>query len=165
MADFSKLLVLVVDDNEPMQKIVHTILEAFGVTRVIYAIDGDQAVGILETEPVDIVICDENMPNMTGSEFCRAVRTSATVANPYLPIIMLTAYASRSNVIKSRDAGATEFCAKPVSIQALFSRIAAVIDRPRSFVRAKEFVGPDRRRHTQPAGKGMNRRECDAIAS
>ncbi|MEE2525819.1 response regulator [Hyphobacterium sp. HN65] len=160
MADFSKLFVLVVDDNEPMQRIVHTILEAFGVTRVIYATDADQAVGILETEPVDIVICDEIMPNMTGSEFCRAVRTSDKI-NPHLPIIILTAFANRNNVIKARDAGATEFCAKPVSIQTLFNRIAAVIDRPRPFVRATSFVGPDRRRSLGPTSNGLTRRESD----
>lgn len=161
MADLSKLMVLVVDDNEHMQKVVLAILQAFGVTRVLFADDGAQGVSMLETEPVDIVICDENMPNMTGSEFCKVVRASTEVTNPYVPIIMLTAHANRTNVIQTRDAGATEFCAKPVSTQALYSRIATVINSPRQFVRAKGFTGPDRRRHKQSEGMGLNRRETD----
>ena len=59
---------------------------------------------------------------------------------------MLTGYTDRLRVFHARDAGVTEFMAKPISPKSLYARISAVIDRPRPFVRAEDYFGPDRRR-------------------
>jgi len=64
-----------------------------------------------------------------------------------VPIIMVTAYREKEHVFKARDAGVTEYVIKPVSPKSLFSRIEAVIERPRRFVKVGKFFGPDRRRH------------------
>ena len=59
---------------------------------------------------------------------------------------MITAFREREHIFKVRDAGVTEYAVKPVSPKSLFSRIDAVIERPRQFIRVGEFFSPDRRR-------------------
>ncbi|MBU6298344.1 MAG: response regulator, partial [Alphaproteobacteria bacterium] len=93
--------------------------------------------------------------------FTREVRTSAQSPNPYVPIIMVTGHTERHRVETARDAGVTEFLAKPITAQNLFLRIAEIVERPRSFVRCNGYFGPDRRRHADETYKGPWRRRCD----
>ena len=53
-------------------------------------------------------------------------------------------------MIEARDSGVTEIIAKPVSLRSLYSRIVAVIERPRPFIRTPDYFGPDRRRRQIP---------------
>jgi predicted metal-binding transcription factor (methanogenesis marker protein 9) len=68
-----------------------------------------------------------------------------------------TAYAEKSRVEAARDAGVTEFCAKPVTAVELYRKVCSVINSPRSFVRTKMYFGPDRRRRSK-AFSGEERR-------
>jgi DNA-binding response OmpR family regulator len=72
---------------------------------------------------------------------------------------MLTAHSDKTRVEAARDAGASEFCAKPVTAAELLRKVGAVIDRPRPFVRTDSYFGPDRRRRDDPAYKGEERRK------
>jgi DNA-binding response OmpR family regulator len=65
-------------------------------------------------------------------------------------------------VVEARDAGVTEFIAKPLSARTLLNRLNAVIYHPRAFVRTPSYFGPDRRRRADPAHKGPWRRFDDA---
>ncbi len=89
------------------------------------------------------------MQPLTGIELTKRIRTSPDSTNVFVPIIMITAFREREHVFKARDAGVTEYVVKPVSPKSLFSRIDAVIERPRQFVRVGEFFGPDRRRQNK----------------
>jgi DNA-binding response OmpR family regulator len=64
-----------------------------------------------------------------------------------VPIIMITGHTERYRVEAARDAGVTEFLAKPVTAHNLFARITEILERPRAFVRCDRYFGPDRRRH------------------
>ena len=81
-----------------------------------------------------------------GIELTREIRNAADSANRFVPIVMVSGYAQRGRVLTARDAGVNEFVVKPITATALFSRIRAVIEKPRPFVRTKTFFGPDRRR-------------------
>jgi DNA-binding response OmpR family regulator len=107
---------------------------------------------------VDIIITDYQMELLDGTDFTRLVRTASDSPNPYVPIIMLTAYSERSRVLAARDAGITEFCSKPVTPTELYRKVTAVINHPRPFVRSPTYVGPDRRRHMVAGYKGDERR-------
>jgi DNA-binding response OmpR family regulator len=72
---------------------------------------------------------------------------------------MLTSHSERTKVEAARDAGVSEFCAKPVTAAELLRKIAAVIDHPRSFIRSDDYVGPDRRRRDDPEFRGPERRK------
>ena len=68
-----------------------------------------------------------------------------------MPVIMLSSpFRTRCGVEAARDAGATEFCAKPVTAQEMMRKLAAIIDKPRAFVRSAAYQGPDRRRRRDP---------------
>jgi DNA-binding response OmpR family regulator len=98
---------------------------------------------------------------LDGVEFTRMVRNAPDSRNPYLPIIMMTGHSERYRVMDARDAGVTEFVAKPLTAKAVLERIHAVIYRPRPFVRTAEYFGPDRRRKDDPGFAGPWRRSTD----
>ncbi len=142
-----------------MRAIVCELLRAFGVREITEADSGAEALRKATLSEPDIVICDYAM-ELDGFTFTRQVRRGLTKLDPMLPVILMTGHTEPSRVIAARDAGITEFLAKPLSAETLFSRIAAVIDRPRPFTHAPDYVGPDRRRHAENYS-GFRRRACD----
>lgn len=155
----AKLKVLVVDDNLHMTSIVKTILRAFEVKDLFEAVDADDAIALLRTQPVDLIIMDYAMEPMDGCQLTRLIRSADDSKHQFAPIIMLTAYAERSKVEAARDAGVTEFCAKPVTAMQLYRKVCTVINAPRSFIRTQVYFGPDRRRRNDDSYGGEERRE------
>lgn len=163
--DYSSLSVLLVDDSLYMRRIARMLLGGFGIRDIEEADDGATALQLFEQWSPDIVITDWVMPVYDGLELTRAIRGSSSNSSPYTPIIMMSGYCERSRVITARDAGVTEFLAKPMSARDLYQRIDNCIDNPRQFVRTKSFFGPDRRRFTFPnyAGKLQSGSDAEAI--
>ncbi len=153
-----QLHVLVVEDAVHMQTLIKAILHGLGVGEVSLASDGAEGLQILRTRPVDIVFCDIKMDVLDGLEMVRMIRTAKDSPNPHVPIIMLTGRTTMADVVASRNAGATEFLAKPVTAEAIYSRIAYVIEHPRQFVKTKDYCGPDRRRRINEMYFGEERR-------
>ncbi|MBL6939105.1 MAG: response regulator [Alphaproteobacteria bacterium] len=162
---FERLRVLVVDDNPHMRKLVITILQAFGVVHIFEACDGDKAWSAVREANPDVVILDWMMAGLNGLEVAQLIRTSPQTPNPFVPVIMLTGYTTVDKVRAARDAGINEFLAKPVSVKAVMSRLAAVIEQPRPYVRTKSYFGPCRRRRGQDEYKGPERRVLAAEPS
>ena len=155
-----RLKVLVVDDNHHMINIIKTILRGFEVKDFYDADNAADAFQVIRSSPVDLVVTDFAMDPVNGCEFTRRVRTSEESPNHFVPIIMLTAYAEKSKVEQARDAGVTEFCAKPVTATELYRKVCAVINTPRSFIRTSVYFGPDRRRRRDDTYRGKERREA-----
>lgn len=155
---FDRLKVLVVDDNQHMRKLVVALLNAFGATLISEAADGPRALALAREANPDVIILDWMMDGMTGVEVAKTIRMSPTSPNPYVPIIMLTGHTSADCVQQARDAGVNEFLAKPVSVKAILSRLTAVIEHPRPFVRTSVYFGPCRRRRNTDEYKGPERR-------
>ncbi len=147
--NLSKLRVLIVDDSKNMRMLVKTVLNALGVQIVREANDGQMGLQELRSGPIDIAIVDWVMEPMDGLEFVRQVRTADDSPNPFLPIIMMTGHTERHRIFKARDAGVTEFLAKPITAKTLLLRMTNIIEHPRPFVRAKGYFGPDRRRRNE----------------
>jgi len=141
---------LIVEDNKFMQTVVRRVLSTLGAEDIQECADGADALKIMKTFPADIIITDWAMEPIDGIELTRSIRTASDSPNPYIPIIMLTAYSEMNRIVEARDAGVNEFVIKPISVNTLFSRIQAVIDKPRSFIRINNFFGPDRRRKDMP---------------
>jgi DNA-binding response OmpR family regulator len=106
----------------------------------------------------DIVITDWSMPIFDGLELAQMIRQPESKGNPYAPIIMLTGHSEKRRVTVARDAGVTEFLAKPISAKGLYQRILNVVANPRPFIKTKTYFGPDRRRNTANAYIGPERR-------
>ncbi len=154
-----RVKVLVVDDNLHMTKVIRAMLRGFGIDKVFTTRDVEEAIKVIQEERPDLLITDYHMRPVDGAEFVHRVRTSRESANPYIPVIMLTAYSERRVVESSRDSGITEFCAKPVTPSELFRKIASVVNAPRSFVRTSVYFGPDRRRRKVAEYGGSERRD------
>jgi CheY-like chemotaxis protein len=164
MSPLRKLAVLVLEDNANMAHIVKTILRTFGVIHIYEASDVGEAFALVRQYAVDVAFVDYNLGFMDGLDFVRMIRTAPDTPNPYLPIVMLTAYSETHRVMQARDAGVTEFCVKPVTAIEVYRKMVEVIDHPRPFVRTGNFFGPDRRRRSEDEEpyKGPERRSLKA---
>jgi two-component system chemotaxis response regulator CheY len=147
-----------VDDNVHMLNIVKTILRGFGAVHVFEAKSPEEAIYRLRNDLIDIVVLDYLMGDQDGIAFLTKLRHETDSPSPFVPVIMLTAHSERARVEAARDAGVTEFCAKPVTAAEMIRKVAAVIDRPRHFVRSETYFGPDRRRRADPRYRGPERR-------
>src|SRR2546423_87136 len=94
----------------------------------------------------------------------RHIRSSPDSPDPFAPIVMLSGHTEKARVMQARDAGITEFMAKPVSARSLYARIVSIIENPRPFVRTKDYFGPDRRRQMLPF-EGPERRQAGDTAA
>ncbi len=157
--DFNKLRFLVIDDNAHMRRILRTLLHGFGAREVYEAEDGAAGLEAFTHNIPDIVITDWAMPIFDGLELTQMIRQPGANANPYVPIIMLTGHSEKKRVVAARDSGITEFLAKPISANALYQRILNVVVNPRSFIKTKNYFGPDRRRLVNPNYVGPERRK------
>lgn len=144
--DFSALDVLIVEDHAPMRRILKSVLEQFGITKVREAADGAAAISLFAAYRPDLMITDYRMDPMDGVELTRSIRDGETPLSPFMPIIMVSAYSELERIFMARDAGINEFLAKPISAKLLYYRIRTVVEKPRQFVRTGDFFGPDRRR-------------------
>ncbi len=155
---FDRLKVLVVDDNPHMRKLVVTILQAFGVIQIYEADNGDRAWTILRESNPDVLVLDWVMEGMSGLDLIQMIRSNPASPNPFVPVVMLTGYTSLDHVRQARDAGVNEFIAKPVSVKTMMSRLVAVIEHPRPYVRTNGYFGPCRRRRGAEEYRGPERR-------
>lgn len=158
---YEHLKALVVEDNPHMRALLRALLLGMGIGEAFEAADGQQAFGLLRRHKPDFVLTDLTMTPMDGIAFTRDLRTAANSPDPFLPVIMISGHTERARVTAARDAGVTEFLAKPVTARNLFLRIAEIVERPRPFVRCGEYFGPDRRRHNDAFYNGPWRREED----
>ncbi len=158
MASLERLKILIVDDNQYMINVVKTILRCFGAKDLHEATNAADAITLLKNTAVDLIITDFAMGEVNGCDLTQLIRRVDHKTNRFVAIIMLSAYAERSNIEKAREAGVTEFCAKPVTPSDLYRKICAIVNSPRPFVRTEEYFGPDRRRHKNSEAPGEERR-------
>lgn len=157
--DFNRLRFLVIDDNAHMRRIVRTLLHGFGARDVYEAEDGAAGLDAFTHHIPDIVMTDWAMPIFDGLELTQMIRQPGANANPYVAIIMLTGHSEKRRVVQARDAGVTEFLAKPISAKGLYQRIVNIVANPRPFIRTKTYFGPDRRRNVSTNYIGPERRK------
>ena len=135
------------------------LLHGFGAREVYEAEDGAAGLEAFTHYLPDIVITDWAMPIFDGLELVQMIRQPGANANPYVAIIMLTGHSEKKRVTAARDAGVTEFLAKPISAKGLYQRIINVVANPRPFIKTKTYFGPDRRRITNSNYIGPERRK------
>ena len=151
---FEQISFAVVDDNVHIRRLLRTMLYSFGSRDIHEAEDGVSGLELIELHSPDIIILDLIMPLFDGFDFVRTVRNPRSCRTPRVPIIMLTGYAEKANVIKARDLGVTEFMCKPFSADTLFKRIQSIVESPRDFVESADYFGPVWR---QPLVKGKRK--------
>lgn len=163
---FDGLSILVVDDNRFVRSILVTILKGLGIGKVMQADNGEEAMAVLDVSAqmdstggrdVDIVFADHLMEPLDGIGLLKWIRGHESDRVRFLPYVMMSGEADETAVRLARDAGVTEYLAKPMSVMNVVTRLLAIIDRPRPFVRAPNYFGPDRRRQSIPYGEADRR--------
>jgi DNA-binding response OmpR family regulator len=124
MANHEKLRILVVEDEEPIRRGLCDALAYHG-----YAPEGaaDGAAGLREglSNPYALILLDVMLPEMSGFEVCSALRDD----RPHLPILMVTARGSESDVLEGFRAGADDYVTKPFSVAEVMARVEAILRR------------------------------------
>jgi CheY-like chemotaxis protein len=157
--------VMVVEDNANMRNVLRTVLQLIGVGSIVTASDGREALELLRTRAVDILMVDWEMKPMDGLEMIRAIRMVPDHPNRFTPVIMVSAHSEVDRVRQARDAGVNEFLVKPISAKRVMERLIDVIEKPRQYVKSRSYFGPDRRRRSSKSGyHGPFRRKDDKPA-
>jgi len=147
--DISAFKVLVIEDNSFVRQILTQVLRGLHIMDIVEATDGADALEKLKMYEPDLILVDWEMQPLNGIEFIKIIRAGEDFDDRYIPIIMVTGHSEQHRIIQARDAGITEMLVKPVSAEKLYRRIKSVIERPRTFVEAESYFGPDRRRRVQ----------------
>ncbi len=155
----SKVHLLIAEDDAILRQLVKTALKRLGFTHISEADDGESALTIMRMHPVDILLCDWEMAPMDGLALVHYIRQHPHSPNPYLPILMMTGRTGMADVTQARDAGITEYLAKPFDMAKLCQRLTSIIEKPRDFVQAPSFTGPDRRRRSSVHYQERDRRD------
>lgn len=113
--------VLVVDDFSTMRRIVKNILRQLGFTNIVEADDGTTAWEVLNKDRIEFIISDWNMPQMTGIELLRKVRSSEEFGD--LPFLMVTAEAQQENIIEAVQAKVSNYVVKPFTAEIMKQKI------------------------------------------
>ncbi|MDE3207382.1 MAG: chemotaxis response regulator CheY, partial [Pseudomonadota bacterium] len=117
MPDKKNLRFLIVDDFSTMRRIIRNLLKELGFTNADEAEDGNAGLLKLQNGDFDFVISDWNMPNMTGLDLLKAIRSTAELK--HLPVLMVTAEAKKENIIQAAQAGASGYTVKPFTAATL----------------------------------------------
>lgn len=113
--------ILIVDDHHVTRNLVKSILKGVGYDKVLQAENGHIAIQTIFQETVDLVICDWNMPNLSGLEVLKRVRSDERYKS--LPFLMLTAEAYRENVDAALKLGVSDYMIKPFTAEILTQKV------------------------------------------
>ena len=162
MSGFSRAYqILLVEESVHAARLLTTVLSQCGMRSVSVAPTLEEAFNILSQGSIDAVLCDWTGKNTTGLDVLKAIRDPEGNFNQKLPVIILSSDPSLVKVTQARDAGATEFVAKPVSVKSLARALWSALEVGRPFVESDHYYGPDRRRKRVDVNKP--RRESDDV--
>lgn len=140
------LRALIVGANAPRRALLQSLLSAFGLTRILSAVDTDEAFAQMRTNRPDVMIVSLGLSPMDGIAFARHLRHDEMSPNPYIPIIIVLDPAEQYWIPAARDAGINAVLAAPITAQNLREHLIEIIENPRPYIRIGSYFGPDRRR-------------------
>ncbi len=120
--------VLVVEDELAQREVLGYNLEAEGF-RVLRAENGEEALLLVEEDMPDIIVLDWMMPNLSGIEVCRQLKTRPETRS--IPIIMLSARSEEVDRVRGLETGADDYVVKPFSVVELMARVRTQLRRVR----------------------------------
>ena len=121
-------LVLIVEDEPAQREVLAYNLTAEGY-RIALAVDGEQALLLVDEELPDVIVLDWMLPAVSGIEVCRQLKTRA--ATRAIPIIMISAKSEEVDRVRGLETGADDYMVKPYSISELLARVRTQLRRVR----------------------------------
>lgn len=155
--------VAIIDPNASSARLLTDIIKGIGAREVYVESDEERALELIRDVEPGIIFTERTGQTLNGETLARRVRRS-TMSCRMAPIIMVTAEATALTIRGARDAGVHEFLRKPFTTGDLFKRVENVALKPRPWVEAVGYVGPDRRRFNSGEYSGSRKRRGDANA-
>lgn len=156
--------VLIVDPNLHAARLLTDIMKGLGSRDVVVQPDEKHALLAAEELEPGIVFTERSGEGLDGESLAKALRRSHMNCRR-APIIMVTADATARSILGARDSGVHEFLRKPFTSADLFKRIENVALKPRDWVEAVGYIGPDRRRFNSGEFSGTRKRKADRPAA
>lgn len=125
--------ILIIDDSSVTRKLIkrHLSKGPYGNSKILEAADGKQALGVFDTEKIDLILSDWNMPKMNGLEFVKSVRQveSEKLSADQKPvqIVMVTTEGTIEKVTQAMESGVNEYIVKPFTADTLTKTLKKVL--------------------------------------
>ena len=155
--------VLVLDPVPTSGKMMSEFLRDFGARQITLAVKTSGALGVVGNVDPQLILTEYRGPDFDGVSFVRELRRSR-MSQRTVPVILYTAEATVESIKGARDAGAHEFLRKPYAMKDLFRRVENVMLKPRDWIEAQMYVGPDRRRFNSESYVGPRKRGAEKAA-
>jgi two-component system chemotaxis response regulator CheY len=119
--------VLIVDDSQPMRSVIKKTIKAsgFGGAEFFEAANGQEALSILKSQWLDIVVTDYNMPEMNGVELIAEMKKDEMIRT--IPVLMITTEGSRSKIDEFIQLGAAGYIKKPFTPEAIKAKLTEIL--------------------------------------
>jgi len=134
--------ILVVDDEATQRELVCGYLKKQGF-EVFAAPSAERALELFRQEPVELILTDQRMPNLSGLDLLKA----AQAINPETNVIMMTAYGNIETAVAAMKAGAADYLAKPLHLEELLQKIQRIRERCRLYEENRELREELKERH------------------
>jgi len=119
--------ILIVDDAKSMRALLAAILREFGITRIDEADDGEQAFQKIKVSGYDLVLCDWEMPKMSGIDLLKKVRDDESINQ--VPFVMVTSLSNTDKVKQAIAVGTNDYVVKPINTETIMSKVVGVLSR------------------------------------
>jgi two-component system chemotaxis response regulator CheY len=120
--------ILIVDDMRMTRMKLRKICSDLGIRQVTEAVDGAQALTMLNQAKPDLILSDWNMPNLSGIELIQKVRENPSLSN--IPVIFITAESEKNSIISALKFGVADYVLKPFSDESVKTKICAALKVP-----------------------------------
>lgn len=121
--------ILYIEDNPDNTTLVRRALEARGY-KLLDAPNGVKGVSLAETQEIQLILLDINLPDIDGYEVARRLRASSKRSLASIPIIAVTANALKGDAQRALEAGCDVYMSKPINIRELWARVEAFVPTP-----------------------------------
>lgn len=156
--------VLIVDPSPQAARVLVEHLKDLGAQKIYVETTAFKALAVAKSDEPQLIFTEFAGPGLDGLAFTRQLRRSDFQCRK-APVVMATAEATAAAILGARDAGVHEFLRKPFNLKDLVRRVEAVTLKPREWVEAVQYVGPDRRRFNSAEYKGPKKRKADSKAA
>lgn len=123
----NNLSVMIVDDHDPIRKGIKRVLVQMGFAEVVECFDGDDALRVIAKKPVDLIILDLYMRNVSGFEVLDQIRNRDMGSD--VPVIIVTGEASKDEIVRVADRGADDYVLKPFQAQDLEKKVVRTLNK------------------------------------
>jgi CheY-like chemotaxis protein len=160
---FKLYRIIIADQVAQTRNLVSEVLRGAGFSNILHARDGKELLDLTEEYLPKIVITTSRLPDLSGLEFTRLIRSGYRNIPREMSIIAMTDTPTRAFLDAARESGVDEMLVRPFTAHAIMLRVKAVLEHPRVFVDSAKYVGPCRRRRMIEDYDGPLRRFVDPM--